>query len=76
MTKPGANTYIVIPSESKVTIEIRNIPYGREKHYELGKRLGKFIFNSSTGAFWMGLVSFIVEQQTREEKGGKNNHLL
>lgn len=61
MTKPGANTYIIVPSESKATIEIRKMPYDREKHYKLGRRLGKFLLNSTTGGFWEGLAETVAE---------------
>ena len=64
MSNTGDN--YIIPSDNKVTITIKNIPYDKEEHYKLGRRLGKFIFDSTTGGFWRGLAEYVTEEQTRE----------
>ena len=59
---------LTVPSDMKVIITVKNIPYDKEKHYALGKQLGQFIFNSTTGGFWRGLAEYVKEWEAKEYK--------
>lgn len=68
MTGAAGKRCLTIPSDMKVIITVKDIPYDKEKHYELGQQLGKFIFNSTTGGFWKGLAEYVIEEEGREYK--------
>lgn len=68
MSNTGDENHFTIPSENRVMITVKNIPYDRGEHYRLGRRLAQWIFNSTTGAFWRGLAEYVIEEEGREYK--------
>ena len=68
MTGAAGKRCLTVPSDMKVIITVKNIPYDKDKHYKLGQQLGQFVFNSTTGGFWRGLAEYVIEEETKEAK--------